>query len=64
MPTFDWAEGDMLAGGKAGLYRTMKAMTPSGVYGDASFGTKKKGKQITKIVLKALQQIVLELYGK
>ena len=64
VPTFDWAEGDMLAGGKAGLYRTMKAMTPSGVYGDANYGTKKQGKQISKIVGKALQKIVLDLYGK
>lgn len=63
VPTFDWAEGDMLAGGKAGLYRTMKAMTPSGVYGDANYGTKKKGKQISKIVVKALQGMVLDLYN-
>ena len=63
VPTFPWAEGDMLAGGQAGLYRTMKAMTPTGVYGEAKFGTKKKGKQITKIVVKALRKIVLDLYG-
>ena len=62
IPTYDWAEGDMLAGGKAGLYRTMKAMTPNGVYGDANYGSKKKGKQITKIVVKALRRIVLDLY--
>lgn len=62
VPGFSWAEGDMLVGGKAGIYRTMKEMTPSGVYGDASFGSKKKGKQITKIVIKALKQIILDLY--
>ncbi len=63
VPTFDWAEGDMLAGSKAGLYRTMKAMTPSGVYGDANYGSKKKGKQITKVVVKHLRKILLDLYG-
>ena len=63
VPTFDWAEGDMLAGGQAGLYRTMKAMTQFGVYGDANYGSKKKGKQITKIVIKTLTKIVLDLYN-
>lgn len=62
VPSYSWAEGDMLAGGKAAIYRTTKEMTPSGVYGDASFGSKKKGKQITKIVIKALKEIVQDLY--
>ncbi len=62
IPTFDWAEGDLLTGGKAGLYRTMKAMTPSGVYGDATYGSKKKGKKITKVVVKALRKILMDLY--
>ena len=61
VPTFGWAEGDLLASGSASLYRTMKAMTPSGVYGDANYGSKKKGKRITKIVVKALQKLVLDL---
>ncbi len=32
--SFEWANGDMLRGPKASLYRSMKAMTPIGVFGD------------------------------
>lgn len=62
VPTFDWAEGDLLTGGKAGFYRTMKAMTPSGIYGDATYASRKKGKKISKIVVESLLRIVLDLY--
>jgi creatinine amidohydrolase len=63
VPTFDWAEGDMLQGGKAGFYRTMKQMTPNGVYGDAGFGTREKGVAITEVVVTALKGMLLDLYG-
>ena len=61
VPTFDWAEGDMLKGGKVSLYRTMKAMTPSGVFGDAAAGTSEKGVAITRAVVNALKEIVMGL---
>lgn len=61
VPTFDWAEGDLLTGPKVGLYRRMKAMTPSGVYGDAAFASQEKGEQITDIVVGALKRIVIDL---
>lgn len=60
--TYAWAEGDMINGPKVGLYRSMKTMTPSGVFGDAAYGSKEKGEQITVIVVAALKQIVLDLY--
>jgi len=61
VPTFDWAEGDMLTGGKASLYRSMKEMTSTGVYGEAAFGTKEKGERITEVVVQNLRQIVDDL---
>lgn len=61
VPTFGWAEGDMLQGGKAALYRTMKAMTPNGVFGDSGAGTREKGVKITKAVTNALKGIVMDL---
>lgn len=62
VPTLAWAEGDLLRGPKAGLYRRMKEMTPNGVYGEPSAGTREKGEKITAIVVPALQQIILDMY--
>ncbi len=61
VPTFDWAEGDLLYGSEASLYRTMKEMTPSGVYGDPQFATRDKGLKITNIVTDKLKKIVQDL---
>jgi len=61
VPTFKWAEGDMINGGQAAYYRRMKEMTPTGVFGDTTYASVKKGKQITKHVVKALKNIVLDL---
>ena len=61
--TFDWAEGDMIYGSQASYFRTMKQMTPGGVYGDPSFASKEKGEEISKIILGKLKAIVLDLYG-
>ena len=36
VPGPSWAEGDLLHGPEVSLYRTMKEMTPTGVYGDLS----------------------------
>ena len=61
VPTFEWAEGDMLYGGKVSLFRTMKAMTPSGVFGEPVSGTKEKGIKITSLVVDALKNVILDL---
>lgn len=60
--TFDWAEGDMLRGGRAALYRTMKSMTPNGVFGDPRSATAAKGEVIASHVLKKLRQLVSDLH--
>jgi creatinine amidohydrolase len=59
--TYEWAEGDMLRGAKAGLFRSMQAMTPTGVYGDPRAASTAKGIRIEATVLKELQEIILSL---
>lgn len=58
---FDWAEGDMLRGPKAGFYRTMKEMTLNGVFGDPTFASKEKGRKITKVVTEALVKMIRDI---
>ena len=60
--TFDWAEGDLLSGPQASLFRSMKEMTPNGVFGDPTYASAEKGKAITKVVMSALLRLVDELY--
>lgn len=61
VPTFDWAESDMLAAGRVQLYRTMKAKTPNGVYGYAGRASKEMGMAISRIVVDQLKKILLDL---
>ena len=60
--SFEWANGDMIRGPKASLYRSMKAMTPIGVFGDVRMVSAEKGQKITDIAVDALKKIVLDLY--
>lgn len=59
--TYSWAEGDMLRGASAGIYRSMAQMTPNGVYGDPTHATAKKGEQIASIVIQKLQAVILDM---
>ncbi|MFV1980029.1 MAG: creatininase family protein [Rhodothermia bacterium] len=59
--TYPWAAADMLRGPKAGLYRTMREMTPNGVFGDPRPATAEKGVAITELVTTALSQLVKDL---
>jgi creatinine amidohydrolase len=63
VPCFEWAEGDMLQGPRASYYRSMKSMTPNGVYGDPTMASAEKGRQITAAVVRALEQVVADLYA-
>jgi creatinine amidohydrolase len=57
--THDWANGDLLRGGKGALFRTMKAISGgNGVVGDPSLASAAKGREITRIVVDALADIV------
>jgi creatinine amidohydrolase len=60
--SFEWANGDLLRGPKASLYRSMKTQTPNGVFGDVRMVSAEKGQKITDIAVGALKKIVLDLY--
>jgi creatinine amidohydrolase len=62
VPTFQWAEGDLLRAPRALYYRSMKKMTPGGVYGDPTKASAEKGKEIVNIVLAGLQEVALNLF--
>ncbi len=64
VPTYDWAEGDLLRSPRAALFRSFKQMTPHGAYGEASLATAAKGKQIADIVCDALCKILRDLAKK
>ncbi len=59
--SYDWAEGDMIRGSKASIYRSVKAMTSNGVFGDPRKCTAEKGREITKLVTASIKKIVLDL---
>ena len=54
----------MLRGPKASLYRSVKAMTPTGVFGDVRMVSAEKGQKIADLAVGALKKIVLDLYQK
>jgi creatinine amidohydrolase len=57
--THDWANGDLLRGGKGSLFRTMAEISGgTGVVGDPSFASVEKGRTITGIVVDALCGII------
>lgn len=59
--SFDWANADLLHSPRASWYRTMKQLTPNGIYGDPRAASAAKGKQITAVVLDSLQKIIDDL---
>ena len=59
---FDWATGDLLRGSQASLYKSMKNLTPNGVFGEPGKISPEKGRKITEIVVHSLKKIILDLY--
>lgn len=59
--TYSWAKADLLRGPSAALYRTMREMTPNGVFGDPRGATSEKGAAITELVTGALERLVTDL---
>ncbi len=59
--SFDWANADLLHGPRASWYRTMKQLTPNGIYGDPRAASAAKGKLITAVVLESLRKIIEDL---
>jgi len=59
---FPLADGDMLFPPKISFYRTMKEMTPNGVFGNPTNSSAEKGVRIGECVTKALKQLVIDMY--
>lgn len=59
--SFEAANGDMLTGPKVSYYRTMKELTPNGIFGNPIKSSKDKGEQIAECVARALQQLVKDV---
>lgn len=57
----NWASGDLIRGSMASYYRTMKELTPSGVFGDPRSASSKKGDKITEIIVASLRKIASDL---
>jgi creatinine amidohydrolase len=62
IPTFNWAESDMLHGAPASYYRSMKEMTKNGIYGDPTKASAEKGKLISDCVVTALKQLATDMF--
>lgn len=60
--TYDWANSDLLRGGRGSLFRTMAEISGgSGVVGNPSLASAEKGAAISRIVVEALCEIVRSL---
>ena len=64
VPTFDWAEGDLLRSPRAALFRTMKQMTPHGAYGEPARPPPRRASRSSAIVCDALDKILADLVQK
>lgn len=60
--TFSWADGDMLRGSQALYYRSIKEMTPNGIFGDPTAASLEKGIEITAAVMTPLRQLITDLF--
>ena len=61
--SFELANGDLLFGPKVSFYRTIKELTPNGVFGNPLLSSVEKVLQIGASVTKALKGLVLEIYA-
>lgn len=58
---YTWSKADLLHAPGALLYRTMKELTPNGVYGDPRAASVDKGERITKVVVENLLRVIRDL---
>lgn len=63
VPTFSWAESDMLNASAARLHRSFAQMTANGVFGDPRAASARKGEAIMNAVLAALEPVLFDLYN-
>ena len=51
IPTYPWAEEDLIRGSKVSLYRRMNEVTKNGVQGEPKYASKAKGDLLTKKIV-------------
>jgi len=59
--SFPWAEGDMLRGSEATLFRNLDAMTPNGVYGEPAASNVHLGEALIEVVSTRFAAILNDL---
>lgn len=64
IPTYSWAESDMLRGAKGLLHRPVSSMTSNGVFGDPTAASAEKGRLISAAVIDELRRILVDLRGE
>lgn len=58
IPTYNWAEADLILGSKVSIYRRMKEVTSNGVQGEPKYGSAEKGEELTKRIVDVYVKIL------
>jgi creatinine amidohydrolase len=61
LPTFPWAESDMIRGAQGLLHRPVRGMTSNGVFGDPTAASAEKGRRIAEAVVDRLKTVIADL---
>ncbi|HUX22474.1 MAG TPA: creatininase family protein, partial [Spirochaetia bacterium] len=61
IPTFSWAESDMIRGAGGLFHRSTRKMTSNGAFGDPTAASVEKGRRITEAVITELQKMLGDL---
>lgn len=64
IPTYNWAEADLVSGSKVSYYRRMNEVTPNGVQGEPKLASKEKGLRLTEKIVDVFVSTLTEYRGK
>jgi len=60
IPTFSWAEADLISGSKASYYRRMNEVTSNGVQGEPKLASVEKGNLLTERIVAVFVKVLRE----
>ena len=60
IPTYDWAEADLVNGSKVSLYRRMNEVASNGVQGEPKLASQEKGELLTARIVEVFVQTLRE----
>ncbi len=63
IPTYSWAEGDLVLGSKVSFYRRMNEVAGNGVQGEPKLATREKGIELTSKIVEVFVKILIEYRG-